>query len=148
MLRVKNENKTSKKEANINYKGLDLLNSPIKDILNKLAEDTFSSDNRKDEEKSLKKEGVSYDDGYKAILDISSSLKKLRDGLFYLNDMKDHPNNYRKRDSDDLALKDGRTQYDLQSDTVDAIDTIRRAIEVAAERYTTLEDYFIEIEGD
>ena len=34
---------------------MDLLHSPVKDILRKLAEDTFSPDNRNDEEKSLKR---------------------------------------------------------------------------------------------
>ena len=39
----------------------------------------------------IKKEAASYEDGRKAILDIANALPKLRDGLFYLNDMKDHP---------------------------------------------------------
>lgn len=100
------------------------------------------------EKKSLKKEAASYEDGRKAILDIANSLPKLRDGLFYLNDMKDHPESYRKRNSYDLALQNGKTQYEIQADTVKAIDTIRKAIEVAAERYFKLEDYFLSISGD
>ena len=96
----------------------------------------------------IKKEAASYEDGRKAILDISNSLSDLRDGLFYLNDMKDHPDNYRRRGSYDLALKDGRTQIDLQRATLDAIDTIKKAINVAEERYFKLEDYFLSISGD
>ena len=100
------------------------------------------------EKKFLKKEAASYEDGRKAVLDITNSLPKLRDGLFYLNDMKDHPESYRRRGSYDLALQNGKTQYEIQADTVKAIDTIRKAIEVAAERYFKLEDYFLSISGD
>ena len=96
----------------------------------------------------IKKESASYEDGRKAILDIANALPKLRDGLFYLNEMKDRPDNYRRRGSYDLALQDGRTQLDLQRATLDAIDTIRKAIDVAEERYFKLEDYFLSISGD
>lgn len=55
MLKAKNEEKGSKKEFKISYKGLDLLHSPVKDILSKLADDTFNPDNRKDKKEVLKR---------------------------------------------------------------------------------------------